>query len=95
MLVLHLEVRASVKRANLNARATLAPSLAASLRARSAESWGMTNVRLIKHDGAPKGECGSYEVRFPERAATERSGRNDAGAGCLVTRRDAAQANEW
>ena len=32
--------------------------------AAAAESWGMTSVRLIKHEVVP--ECGSYEVRFPD-----------------------------
>ena len=35
---------------------------AASLSARSAESWGMPNVRLIKHEAVQ--ECGPYEVRI-------------------------------
>jgi hypothetical protein len=37
---------------------------AASQPARSAESWGMANVRLIKHEAVPK--CGSFEVCFPD-----------------------------
>ena len=37
---------------------------AAFLPARSAESWGMANVRLIRHEGIPS--CGSFEVRFPD-----------------------------
>src|ERR1700752_3416479 len=41
-------------------------SPAASLRTRSAESWGMPAVRLIKHEVIPK--CGSFEVRFPDGA---------------------------
>ena len=37
---------------------------AASLPARSAESWGMPSVRLIKHEAVP--HCGSFEIRFPD-----------------------------
>ena len=29
-----------------------------------AESYGMANVRLIKHEAVPN--CGSFEVRFPD-----------------------------
>jgi hypothetical protein len=36
----------------------------ASLPARSAESWGMAAIRLIKHEAVPN--CGSFEVRFPD-----------------------------
>jgi hypothetical protein len=49
------------------ASATLATArvpLAASLQCRSAESWGMPSVRLIKHEVVPG--CGSYELRFPD-----------------------------
>jgi hypothetical protein len=46
------------------AAAIVPQSLAASLPARSAESYGMANVRLIKHEVVPK--CGSFEVRFPD-----------------------------
>jgi len=40
------------------------PILAASPSGRSAESWGMPKVRLIKHEAVPN--CGSYEIRFPD-----------------------------
>jgi hypothetical protein len=43
---------------------TPAQVLAAFLPARSAKSWGMPNVRLIKHEVIP--DCGSFEVRFPD-----------------------------
>jgi hypothetical protein len=43
--------------------------LAASLPPRSAESWAMANVRLIKHEAVPN--CGSFEVLF--RTAGRRS----------------------
>jgi len=39
---------------------------AASLAARSAESWGMPAIRLIKHEAVAN--CGCFEVRFPDGA---------------------------
>lgn len=44
-------------------RAAGRQAVAASRRARSAESWGMP-IRLIKHEAVP--ECGSFEVRFSD-----------------------------
>jgi len=38
--------------------------IVASLRRRSAESWGMPKVSRIKHEAVPS--CGSYEIRFPD-----------------------------
>jgi hypothetical protein len=54
-------------------------NLAASLPARSAESWGMPFVRQIKHEAIPG--CGSFEVRFEDgRPSTARLPRS-AGTG--------------
>jgi hypothetical protein len=40
-------------------------ALAASRSIKSAESWGMADVRLIKHEAVPK--CSSFEVRVDGR----------------------------